>query len=76
MQKQVRDAMTANPRVIDRHAPVIEAAKLMAEHDVGAVPVVDSDRILVGIVTDRDITLRVVAAGRDPRKILIYNLTT
>jgi CBS domain-containing protein len=76
MHKQVRDAMTSNPRVIDRHAPVIEAARLMAEHDVGAVPVVDSDRILVGIVTDRDITLRVVAAGRDPRSTRVEEIAT
>lgn len=46
-------------------AMVAEAAKLMAERHMGAVMVVDRDR-LVGIVTERDIAVRVVAAGRDP----------
>lgn len=46
-------------------AMVAEAAKLMAQRHMGAVLVVDRDR-LVGIVTERDIAVRVVAAGRDP----------
>lgn len=46
-------------------AMVAEAAKLMAKRHMGAVLVVDRDR-LVGIVTERDIAVRVVAAGRDP----------
>jgi CBS domain-containing protein len=64
--KQVRDAMTANPRTVLLDASAFEAAKAMAEEDVGSIPVVDADGILAGIVTDRDIALRVVAAGRDP----------
>ena len=76
MQKLVRDAMTANPRTIRRDALVSEAAMVMAEHDVGAIPVVDSDEILVGIVTDRDIVIRVVAAGLDPRATRIQDIAT
>ena len=76
MQKLVRHAMTANPRTIDRHAPVIDAARLMAEQDVGAIPVVDTDQILVGIVTDRDIALRVVAAGLDPWSTRVEDIAT
>ena len=76
MQKLVRDAMTANPRMVRREATVREAAKLMAEHDVGALPVVDSDQILVGIITDRDIALRVVAADRDPRLTQVDDIAT
>jgi CBS domain-containing protein len=64
--KQVRDAMTANPRTVLLDASAFEAAKAMEEEDVGSIPVVDSDGILAGMVTDRDITLRVVAARRDP----------
>ena len=45
--------------------PVLEAARLMAQHGVGAVPVVDNDR-LVGIFTERDVMTRVVAAGLEP----------
>src|SRR5262249_42900310 len=42
-------------------------ARIMVEEDVGSVPVVDRDNILLGMITDRDITLRVVAAEKDPR---------
>jgi CBS domain-containing protein len=58
--------MTANPRTVLLDATAFEAANAMAEEDVGSLPVVDSDGILAGMVTDRDITLRVVAARRDP----------
>jgi len=47
--------------------PISEIAHLMEKGDIGAVPIGKNDR-LVGMITDRDITLRVVAAGRDPRK--------
>ena len=47
--------------------PVSEVAKMMVEDDVGAVPVGKDDR-LVGMITDRDIVVRVVAAKRDPEK--------
>jgi CBS domain-containing protein len=76
VQKLVRDAMTANPWMVRREATVREAARLMAEHDVGALPVVDSDQILVGIITDRDIALRVVAADRDPRLTQVDDIAT
>jgi CBS domain-containing protein len=76
VQKLVRDAMTANPQTIRRDAPVIDAARLMADQDVGAIPVVDSDQILLGIVTDRDIAIRVVAAGRDPVSTRVEEIAT
>lgn len=56
-------------------ATVAEAAKLMAERHMGAVMVVDRDR-LVGIVTERDIAVRVVAAGRDPGKTKLAAVMT
>jgi CBS domain-containing protein len=67
MSKLVRDAMTADPRTVKADDPVVEAARIMEEEDVGSVPVVAGDNVLVGMITDRDIALRVVAAGRDPR---------
>jgi CBS domain-containing protein len=67
MGKRVRDAMTADPRTVRVDDAVVEAATIMEEEDVGSVPVVDVDNVLVGMITDRDIALRVVAAGRDPR---------
>lgn len=67
MGKLVRDAMTSNPRTIMEDASIVEAARIMEQTDVGSIPVVDSEQFLLGIVTDRDIAIRVVAAGRDPR---------
>jgi CBS domain-containing protein len=76
MGKLVRDAMTPDPRTIGAGASVVEAARIMEEADVGALPVVDSDRILHGMVTDRDIALRVVAAGRDPVSTTVGEIAT
>jgi CBS domain-containing protein len=61
----VRGAMTSSPRSIDGAASVVEAAKLMVAENVGSLPVVDGSR-LVGIVTDRDVVIQVVAGERDP----------
>jgi len=66
MGQSVRDVMTQGPRSVRRDSPVVEAARIMRDEDVGAVPVVDGDRI-VGMLTDRDITLSVVAEGKDPQ---------
>jgi CBS domain-containing protein len=62
---QIKDVMTQNPTGCDPSRTVVEAAKVMASGDVGSVPVVKDGR-LVGIVTDRDLVVRVVAEGRDP----------
>jgi CBS domain-containing protein len=74
--KRVRDAMTANPRTVQWRASVLEAAKAMEEEDVGSIPVVDSDGLLVGMITDRDIVLRVVAAGREPGSTAVEDVAT
>jgi CBS domain-containing protein len=62
---QIRDLMSSKPATCEPSATVLEVAKRMAQEDVGPIPVVEGER-LVGIVTDRDIVLRVVAEGRDP----------
>jgi len=66
MAKLVRDAMTPNPRTVPMGASVLEVARAMAEEDVGSIPVVDTDETLFGLITDRDIVLRVVAENKDP----------
>jgi CBS domain-containing protein len=76
MAKTVRDAMTPDPRCIDRSTSVVDAAHLMEAEDVGSLPVVDHDDFLVGIVTDRDVALRVVAAGRDPGSTPVGDILT
>ncbi|ANP44528.1 inosine-5-monophosphate dehydrogenase [Candidatus Viadribacter manganicus] len=61
----VRDNMTRDVRTVAPETTIQEAARLMAEADVGALPVAAGDR-LAGIVTDRDIAVRAVAIGRGP----------
>jgi CBS domain-containing protein len=64
MARSVRDTMTENPRSIGAGASVVEAAQLMREAHVGSLPITDGDQ-LVGMLTDRDITMRVVAEAAD-----------
>ena len=66
MAKSIRDAMTEDPRSIGASASVVEAARLMREEHIGSLPVTDDEQ-LVGMVTDRDITTRVVAESADPK---------
>jgi CBS domain-containing protein len=60
----VREAMTPSPQTCGPDTPVADAARLMASEDVGSVPIVQGER-LIGILTDRDVAVRVVAAGKD-----------
>jgi len=62
--KRVDQAMTRNPRAVAPSAPVVDAARLMRTENIGSLPVVEDSR-LVGMVTDRDIALRVVADGEN-----------
>jgi CBS domain-containing protein len=75
MGKTVQDAMTAEPVTISRANSVVDAARLMESADVGSVPVVDGGTP-VGIVTDRDIAIRVVAQGRDPGQTQVGEIAT
>ena len=49
--------------------PLPEVARLMVEHDCGEIPVVDADKRPIGVVTDRDITCRTVAEGKNPLEL-------
>jgi CBS domain-containing protein len=66
MAKSVRDTMTENPRSIGASASVVEAARLMREGHIGSLPITEDEQ-LVGMITDRDITTRVVAEAADPK---------
>jgi CBS domain-containing protein len=66
MAKSVRDAMTEDPRSIGTSASVVDAARLMREEHIGSLPITDDEK-LVGMITDRDITTRVVAEAADPK---------
>jgi CBS domain-containing protein len=62
---KVRQAMHKGVQWVDPGMSVAQLAKLMREHDIGAVPIGENDR-LVGMVTDRDIVCRCIGAGLDP----------
>ncbi|HZB01157.1 MAG TPA: CBS domain-containing protein [Actinomycetota bacterium] len=72
MQK-VREVMTENPVVLPKDASIVEAARLMRDHGIGDVIVVDGERA-EGIVTDRDIVIRAVAEGTAPDEVRIQDV--
>ena|SRR5699024_1899462 len=61
MQQQLRNIMSSNVFTVNETQTVQEAAALMSEHNIGAIPVVNNTGQMVGIITDRDITLRSTA---------------
>ena len=63
---QISEIMSTNPVTVHEAETVSAAARLLSRHGVGALPVVDDRGRLRGILTDRDVTVRCVAAGRDP----------
>ncbi len=64
----VRDLMTESPAVCTPDTGLQDVAKMMVEHDCGAIPVIENEQggKPVGIITDRDITIRTVAKGQNP----------
>jgi len=62
--KQVRDFMTPNPACVSETDSVRDVAQIMAREDTGVVPVVDGRKI-IGMITDRDIVVRLVAQGKN-----------
>ncbi len=71
----VRHAMTEEPKTLSTERNAGEAAGLMSNHDVGSVPIVDGETC-VGIVTDRDLVVRVLAARRDPEAVTLGEILT
>jgi CBS domain-containing protein len=67
--------MTADPRSIGTADSVVEAARMMRDQDVGSLPVVEGGR-LIGIVTDRDLAMRVVADGADPASVTVGDVAS
>ena len=63
MHHTIRDAMTAEPTTIEPTTSATEAARIMKSQDVGSLPIVENDR-LVGVVTDRDLAIRLLAEGK------------
>ena len=66
MGTKVREVMTDRPRCVTMETPISEVAQLMESEDIGSLPVLEGDQ-LAGMITDRDIVVRAIAQGKDPR---------
>jgi len=67
--KQAKDIMTTNPACCTPEHNVQQAAEMMVKHDCGEIPVVGNEEMkVIGVITDRDITCRVVATGKSPNQ--------
>jgi CBS domain-containing protein len=69
MGKTARDVMTGGAECVQEDQTVLDAAKRLAELDVGAMPICGSDNRLKGMLTDRDIVVKVLAQGKDPSSV-------
>jgi CBS domain-containing protein len=69
-----RDIMTSGADYLEGSTTVLEAAKKLAAEDYGALPVCEGEQ-LKGMVTDRDIVVKVIAAGKDPATTTVIDLT-
>lgn len=72
---RVREIMTKNVAYVNPDSAVTDAARLMQQHNVGAIPVCDQTGV-VGLVTDRDIVVRNVAHGVNPSETKVRDVMT
>jgi len=73
--KKARDIMETDVEFVSADDTVVDAAKKMAKLHVGALPVCNEDKRLEGMITDRDIAVKAVAKGKDPKKTKVRDLT-
>ncbi|NIH79150.1 CBS domain-containing protein [Amycolatopsis viridis] len=71
---KAREIMTSDPECVRTSDTVLDAAKRMAELQVGAMPICGEDNRLKGMLTDRDIVVKVLAEGKDPRALSVGEL--
>src|ERR687897_954470 len=69
MAQTARDVMTGDAQCIGENESVLDAAKKLADLDVGAMPICGEDDRLKGMLTDRDIVVKVLAQGKDPSSV-------
>ena len=72
--KTARDIMTPECKCVGEDDTVLDAAKKLAELDVGSMPICGEDDRLKGMITDRDIVVKVLAQGKDPAKTTVGEL--
>jgi len=70
---EIREVMTSDPRTVTADSSVAEAARLMRDEDTGIAPITEGER-LVGVITDRDIAIAVVAEGKDPQSTKVTEI--
>ena len=73
---QVKEVMSRRIIAISPEETVAVAARLLSQHNIGALPVCSRDGRLRGMVTDRDIVVRCVAAGDDPERTRVAEIMT
>jgi CBS domain-containing protein len=76
MTTQVRDVMAKEPKTASPDMDATNAAGLMASYDIGVIPIVDDNGTLLGLVTDRDLVVRVLADRRDPASVALGEIAT
>jgi CBS domain-containing protein len=69
-----REIMTADEKYLTAEDTALDAARRFAEDSIGAVPVCDGDGKLRGVVSDRDLVLEVIAAGKNPSDVKLIDL--
>ena len=75
MGQSIREIMTPNPSTIEPDKSIADAARIMKQEDAGVVPVTENGR-LTGMITDRDIAVRVVAERKDPQSTTVREVAS
>ncbi len=72
-EMKAAELMTPDPITVERGTTISDVARELREHDIGIVPIVESrgDRRLLGVITDRDVAVRCVAAGHEPHQCAV-----
>lgn len=74
--KPLKDILNRNVITITPTAPVSEAAYLMMREEIGSLVVVDDERFPIGIITDRDMVISVIAEGKNPEEVVVEEVMT
>jgi CBS domain-containing protein len=75
MGTKVREVMTDRPRCVTPDTPLNQVAELMEAENVGSIPILEGEQV-TGVVTDRDIVVRAVAKGKDPRGMPVREIAS
>lgn len=75
MGTKVREVMTDRPRCVTPDTPLNQVAELMEAENVGSIPILEGEQV-TGVITDRDIVVRAVAKGKDPRGMPVREIAS